>query len=553
MHDLEQVFREAIAGGLQRKSVRTCSKWAMKYRVAGGQMAGPWRFDYHPWSREMHDSTAPFNVGMKSAQMAYTETLLNRTFFKMDIDNVNCLYVFPNKNPDASDFSASRFDPALELSEHLKLMFSDVKNVGHKRAGAANMWIRGSRSRIGLKSIDPSFIALDEVDEMDQDNIQLALRRTDGQLISEVWAISTPTVPEFGIHRMYLDSSQERWMFECPNCRKLTHLEFPDCLVVIGETLLDPRIKESHVKCGLCNKKITHEDKIKSSRETGTWVALEPHITERRGFYVNQLSSLVKTPDKIAITAIEADNNPAAEQELWNSIAGLPHVVAGGRVEDHHFDACMRTERRMSDPAPGYKIKTMGVDVGKFLHYEIAGWKFPQLGPDLNAIAECEVIAVGKCEHFHQLRQIVREYQIQFTVLDKQPEERAVYDFCCQFWGRARRCHYSRGVGTKKMTVSASDEDHLVSVSRTFWLDTSLGRIRSGRIIFPRDLPKEYRDNVKNVVKKYKKVDANTDQDQTAIYVRTGPDHYAHARNYNEMALPLCAALATNQNIRSFL
>jgi hypothetical protein len=553
MHDLEVIFREAIAGGLKRKSVKTCSKWTQMYRVGGGELPGPWSFKWHPWSKEMHDCSSPFMAGMKSAQMAYTETLMNKTFFNMDIHNVNCLYVFPNKNPDASDFSASRFDPALELSPHIKMMFSDVKNIGHKRAGAANLWIRGSRSRVGLKSIDPTFVALDEVDEMDQDNIQLALRRTDGQMAPSIAAISTPTVPEFGIHKMYLNSSQERWMFECPNCRKVMQLEFPDCLVVIGDNLLDPRIKESHVICSLCKKMIKHEDKIKSSRETGIWVPTYPDITERRGFYVNQLSSLRKTPDRIAVTAIEAESNPAAEQELWNSIAGLPHVVAGGRVEDHHMDACFKTERRMNDPVPNFKVRTMGVDIGKWLHYEIAGWSIPKMGPDLNAIARCEVIKVGKVEHFHELKQLMQEFQVQFAVLDKQPEERAVYDFCCQFWGRAKRCHYSRGVGTKKMVVSPSDEDHLVSVSRTFWLDTSLGRVRAGNIIFPRDLPMEYRQHMKNVVKKYKKADENTDQDETAIYVKTGADHFAHARNYNEMALPLAAALATNQNIRSFL
>jgi phage terminase large subunit GpA-like protein len=230
MHDLEQVFREAIAGGLKRKSVRTCSKWAMSYRIAGGQLPGPWSFKYHPWSKEMHDSIAPFNVGMKAAQMAYTETLLNRTFFKMDIEGVNCLYALPNKNPDASDFSASRFDPALELSRHLKLMFSDVKNIGHKRAGAANLWIRGSRSRIGFKSIDPSFVALDEVDEMEQDNIHLAYRRTDGQLISEVWAISTPTTPGFGIDLMFQETNQERWMFECPHPNSKILMSFVLCV-----------------------------------------------------------------------------------------------------------------------------------------------------------------------------------------------------------------------------------------------------------------------------------------------------------------------------------
>lgn len=551
MHALEQAFAEVLAGGLKRKSIRTCSRWASMYRVAGGQTnPGLWNYSMHPWSKEMHDSDAPFNVGMKSAQMAYTETLLNRVFFKMDIEGVNCLYVFPNKNPDASDFSSSRFDPSLELSPHLRHMFSDVKNVGHKRAGPANLWIRGSKSRIGLKGVDPALVCLDEVDEMHQDNIQLALRRTDGQLVSQIWAISTPTVPEFGIHKMFLQSTQESWFFQCPVCWKEITLTFPECLVVVGDDLTDPRISESHVICPLCKKKIEHEDKVKSQNETGRWIPqVDKPNKERRGFYVNQLSSCVKIPAKIAVTAIEAETNPAAEQELWNSIAGLPHVVAGAQVEDHHINACYGP-RRMTDPMPKYKIRTIGVDVGKWLHYEIGGWSFPRLGSDLNMNANCEVLQVGKVKRFDEIATLMREFQIHFMVIDKQPEERMVYELCCRFWDRAKRCHYARGIGSKKMVIASGDDEHLISVSRTFWLDTSLGRIRSQRIRFPKDLPEEYRKHIKNLVKKYEE---DSNGDDISRYIKRGDDHYAHARNYNEMALPLAASIATNQNIRSFL
>jgi len=93
----------------------------------------------------------------------------------------------------------------------------------------------------------------------------------------------------------------------------------------------------------------------------------------------------------------------------------------------------------------------------------------------------------------------------------------------------------------------------MINVNRTFWLDTSLGRIRTGRIIFPLELPPLYRVHVKNLVKKYKTSEDNTDKDDIAIYTKTGPDHYGHARNYAEMALPLAASFATNQNIKSFL
>src|SRR5262249_14884021 len=163
-------------------------------------------------------SDAELNVGQKAAQMGFTETVLNIVFYHIDVKAVDCLYVLPAKTPDASDFSAARFDPALESSPHLANLFSDVKNVGHKRAGTATLYVRGSRSRAGLKSIPTGLIILDEVDEFDQENIPLAMERAAGQVEKMVWMISTPTIDNFGINKYYLQSSQNHFHFKCPCC-----------------------------------------------------------------------------------------------------------------------------------------------------------------------------------------------------------------------------------------------------------------------------------------------------------------------------------------------
>src|SRR4051812_443704 len=144
LHPLLDVFAERIQSGLLRKSVTKPSDWAGKYRIMAADFPGPWSPKHYPWQVGMLDSKAEHNCGQKCAQVGYTETMLNVCFYAMDTENTDCLYVLPNKTPDAKDFSASRFDSALELSPYLRKMFSDVKNVGHKRAGSANLYVRGS-------------------------------------------------------------------------------------------------------------------------------------------------------------------------------------------------------------------------------------------------------------------------------------------------------------------------------------------------------------------------------------------------------------------------
>jgi Bacteriophage tail assembly protein len=167
-HKLENLFFDRLSAGLRRTTITKCSQWAEQYRIMGQPIAGPFRFKHHPWCREMHDCDTETVAGMKAAQMGYTEVALNKAFYTIDMLGRSVLYVLPAATPDASDFSTSRFDPALEMSDHINNLFSDVKNIGHKRAGNANLFVRGSRSRSQLKSLPVALAIADELDEMVQ-------------------------------------------------------------------------------------------------------------------------------------------------------------------------------------------------------------------------------------------------------------------------------------------------------------------------------------------------------------------------------------------------
>src|SRR3982750_1922898 len=99
---IDQFFLEQIRTKLSRLSVTSCSRWAEKYRVMGGDFPGPWTFDNHPWLLEMHDCSSQKIVGQKAAQMGYTEFALNKSFYAIDINSQSVLYILPSDD-DASD------------------------------------------------------------------------------------------------------------------------------------------------------------------------------------------------------------------------------------------------------------------------------------------------------------------------------------------------------------------------------------------------------------------------------------------------------------------
>ncbi len=548
MHKLQEIFRTTLANGLKRKAITNCAKWAATYRMMGKPFPGLWTPKYHPWTLEMHTTNAEFCVGQKSAQMGYTETMLNITFYHIDILRSDCLYVLPAKTPDASDFSASRFDAALELSPHLTNIFSDVKNVGHKRAGAANLYVRGSNSRGGMKGLPVGLIIFDELDEMNQANVTLGEERVSGQLHWQIWKISTPTAPDHGINKEFLLSTQEIFCFKCPRCNRRTEFIFPDCLVITAEDRLDPKIKDSYLICKECKGRLVHEEKP-HYLNNGIWVPQSQ--SDKRGFHVNQLYSYTIKPHQLATKYLASLVDKVEEQEFYNSKLGMPHVPEGARVTDVEIKQCTKDYPKIVSVDKEDFI-TMGVDQGRWLHYEITAWKFPKFGNDMNMMAEAKVLTEGKVIQFSELGQLMRQFQIIFCVIDAQPERRLAYEFACNFYGHVKLCFYSTGVRGKMININPDEDLHELSVDRTAWLDVALNRFHNQTISLPRDVSLEYQTHIKKLIRRYTK---DKQGNPVGSYLTTGDgqDHLAHARCYSEIALPCAARFVTNENIRSFL
>ena len=548
MHVLAALMTERLSSGLKRKSIVRPSQWAEAYREMGPPYPGRWSFKRHPWLRGMHDSEAEFNVGQKAAQMGFTETVLNIVFYHIDIHGVDCLYVLPAKTPDASDFSAARFDPAIESSPHLGNIFTDVKNVGHKRAGQANLYIRGSKSRAGLKSVPVGVLVLDEKDEMRQENIPLARERLSGYSMALTWEISTPTVDDKGINTTFKTSTQEEFFFQCPGCGKHINLEFPRNYEICGEHSDDPDVSKSFLKCHLCNKELVHDRKWEFLAN-GIWV---PKFKEKtmRGFGISQMYSSAKgaTPSNFIKAYFLAQTNPADEQEFHNSKLGVPHIVDGAKLTDADLRECMGGFLKRYYEERSDRLITMGVDVGNWLHYEIDMWRLAPDSVNVNTHAKPSVILEGKCRHFEELDALMDAFKIKHAVIDSQPEKRKAREFAERWFGKVHMCQYSRGIAGKQIHVN--EEELTVSVDRTSWLDLSLSRFRSKMILLPKDLSNEYKEHLKALVRIYEK---DSDGNLIGKYVKgdNNHDHFAHSRNYAEIALPLAVSVGVSQNMES--
>jgi hypothetical protein len=539
----------AITQGLTNASLKKCSRWSQRNRIMGNPLPGPVSFKYHPWSEQMHDDDSNECVGQKAAQMGYTETMLDRSFFTIDVLHRDVLYVLPAKTPDATDFSNTRFDPALELSPYLSRIFTNVNNVGLKRAGANSLYVRGSRSRSALVSIPVGLVILDEMDLFDEDTVPLVKERMSGQLQKQIWMISTPSIPNHGINERYALSNQCHFNFKCPHCSKYITLTFPDSLTIHGDSESDPLTAKSHLICTECRHVLDHAAKI-DFFSTGKWV---PNFPDRSivGYHVSQLYSCVLHPSEIARLWIGAQNDTVKEQEFYNSKLGLEHIPKGSTIDDAILEATT-SNHRLGDPKLiGTNFCTMGVDVGNEIHVEIDNWRLrTDLNTiDINDLATGRMHWCGTVKDFVDLDTLMYKFKPSMCVVDHLPDTRSAIAFAHRFPGRVKLCHYGNGLSTREIV----DHGERITVDRTCWFDLSLSRFLNKTLLLPMDCPIDYKQHIKNMVRvpiKTKDKDSMKMDQIIFRYQKTGADHYSHCRNYSEMALTLCTALGGNTDIK---
>ncbi|MHC4302425.1 MAG: terminase gpA endonuclease subunit [Planctomycetota bacterium] len=507
-------IREAVASGIRSRTLTTPSRWVQERRTIPDVVTGealPFGFKYHPWAREPHDSKAHMNVSMKAAQMGLTEVGINRAFYTLDVLQEDVLYVLPTST-NATDFSKARFNVALRHSPYLKRMFTDTNTVSLKQAGTSTLYIRGSRGDSNLKSIPVSTMILDEVDEMDQDQIWLAMKRLAGKIEKNVWAISTPTVPNRGIHKLFQPSTQEHFIFKCPCCSRRTELIWPDCIEIIGESIADPRIHESYLKCKECGGKLEHKAKPEWLA-SGKWEQTNSKGNkDYRGFYINELYSFTITPGEAVTDYMRGLGDEGAAAEFWKSTMGMPFIPDGGQVTETQIQECTRgyTKQAARPTTGGARLITMGVDQGDWLHVEVTEWFLEAFGKDLNSVAQAKVgwqgkFNVGADNGWFRLDELMREWQVLHCVVDADPATNEARQFARRFPGYVTLCRYRRGVPMREIKTADCDDygTQIATVDRTSWLDISLGRFKTNRIQLPRDTNLEYQDHVQALVRTY--------------------------------------------------
>jgi hypothetical protein len=508
-----------------------------------------------PYVREIMDTSAKFNWIKKGAQTGLSETAITIAEFTTIREGRDVIYYFPTKSK-MTEFSCSRIDDSIILSPFISAACT-MKNRDLKRFGAASIFMLGANSDADLKSTSAGRLIMDEFDEWTPKAVYLALERTSGQIDKDVkiWGFSTPTLPDYGIDKKFKESTEEWFFFRCPNCDREIALEW-DIEDNTGRHCLhleEDNAAEAFYRCWQCKKELPHKHKPKwlaggrfmAMNPDGLPVEPDPELkAENRGFYVPQMLSPGVTTEEFARKWLRgAAGDLDAIREFYNSAVGQPFMEGDHRVTDGHLIAAKQADpyflRDIEELSARKNLITLGIDQGGPVHHWVAvEWKFDRnrFG-DPNDRAVGKIVGLGRimADEWDRVHGLMKEFQVQRAVIDYFPQPTQARVFAKRFKGFVYLCQYTNGNTGREIRLTEDVEygANLVKVDKVAWLSKSLGRIMAGDLMIPVDTPAEFEEHVKAPIRTM-----NKDKVQ-AEFVMSGPDHYAHALNYAEIALKI--------------
>ena len=495
-----------------------CFYWIDKMKINLGGAFKPFKIAGHEYQLEILQSNAKREVTMKGAQVGITESYILKTLHGMIFGKYpqGVLYLFPTRD-DVVDFSKGRFAPLIDSNPVIGEYVKDTDSANIKKINSAMLYLRGARatksiddkkSSSQLKSIPVDCVRFDERDEMDNDMVDLALERISHSEVQEETYLGTPTVPDFGVDKLYKNSDQRIWEIKCGKCGKYTCLEltFPECL--------HEQSDGSVIRlCQHCkDREIYPKD--------GQWVAQYPDKAKGEmglvGRWISQLNSVYVNPGKILTLFNDPPNGNIAE--VYNSKLGMAYVSTENKLSKNDvYQRCSNDIMANQHDGPC----CMGVDVGKMLHVVIAC---------KTGSKSLKVVKVARLSTFSDVHDLAKRFNVKCGVVDYKPEIKKARDFQTTEPYSVFLCNYQEN---RRGAVSWDEKERMVLVNRTETCDNTHDLVMDmGRLELPRRCPEidEFVTEMCNIAKK-----AVMDEDTKSIeykYIVLGADHHRHALNY---------------------
>ena len=441
-------------------------------------------FDGHEYQKEILEDPAQTIVITKSAQLGISEMSARLALARCAlIDGFSTIYTLPSASA-AGNFMQTRISPVVDSSPYLKEIVSkDVDNNSIKRFSNSHLFLKGCQVDRQAISVPADLLVCDEVNNSDQDVLTLFESRLIHSLYAQRVFLSTPSIPNFGIDRMFKQSKRKFNLCQCDHCNFWFIPDYHDHVRIPGfSDDLDKITKahfgkpdflwmEAYVACPKCG---TSVDMPNAKRQ---WVVENPDDAFIDSGYSIQPFDCPKIIKPSALVKSSV---------AYDRLVDFYNQRLGKSLEDRETALALEElEAALIHDYPGGAMSyVMGLDMGSTCWALVCA----VLPDQTMIIVKAEAIPLHRV--VDRTVELQQQYKIRMIVVDRGPMTEAVY----QIQQRVRNSFaavfvQSKGIDLFKTIDRDADKDkgvedmRQVNVSKDACMDVLMALVRTKRVL----------------------------------------------------------------------
>lgn len=453
----------------------------------------------------------------KGAQIGITTYAMIRALWFADTNNVSIIYTFPTAS-DVSDFSRARINPMIQASPHLtRIISGEVDSVGLKQLGNSFVYFRGAWSERQAIAVDSDFNIHDETDFSKPNIIEMYKERMSHSKHKFFLALSTPTIPEFGIDYLFERSDKKEWFIKCPKCKEKQILKYPDSIK--GNT------KEARYACVHCLATITDD-----ARRQGEWVVTGDEDWGVSGYHITQMMAPWISATDILRKEESSRIRPTAQlsgiKDFYNFCLGEAY---GGENQPLNRDLLLSCIQNKYEIQPSARNTIMGVDQGDINHIVI--WVKEREGG-------VRLVYVGTSTNLEKdVPNLIDAYGVRFCLIDAMPYKNTARKLSAMYPAKVWLVYYSSSQKEAvKWYKDSEKKEYRVIANKMDTLDSMADKFVTGDAVLPR-LSSEVDLLIRHLCNWAKDKEEKADGRVVWVYKKLGSDHLTMATNYAMLGL----------------
>src|SRR3989304_6969483 len=276
-------------------------------------------FHSHRFMIDIYSDRTPIQVIRKASQVGASTIESIRTLPGARFWGINQIYTLPTSD-DVLKFVQSKVNRIISVNPRVKegIDPKSIDSVEQKQIGKSFVYFKGTFTEREAIMLSSDRNIHDELDKSKPEVVRDYASRMGYSKIRSQHYFSTPTIPDFGVDRLFEQSDQKYWRFNCPHCSFRQHMEW--------EKNVDE--KRGIYVCQECGKELTPEQ----ISEAGSWEARFPG-RPISGYWISQMHCPSRSLAAPIQERIDADD----DTYFYNFILGLPYLAADQKVPQSLF------------------------------------------------------------------------------------------------------------------------------------------------------------------------------------------------------------------------